>query len=196
MKENMKPKILAFSGSARKSSTNQQLVESAATLLRANGAEVTVINLGDFDIPMFNQDIEAKGIPSGVTKLKTLAIESDSLFVSSPEYNGSISPLLKNAIDWLSRPAPDEPRLAAYAGKSGAVVAASPGPMGGIRALPHVRQILSGLGLTLVPGQLALGNSGSAFNEDGTLTNERSAELLSRICSELVKLTTALNSVT
>ncbi|MDC1141973.1 NAD(P)H-dependent oxidoreductase [Planctomycetota bacterium] len=188
----MKPRILAFAGSGRKASFNGKLVQAGALLLNDAGAETTVINVKDFDIPLFDQDLEADGLPVGVLKLKTLAKDHDGYFISSPEYNGSLSPLLKNTIDWLSRPAPDEPRGAAFNGKTGAVVAASPGAMGGIRGLPHVRQILSGVGLTLVPAQLALGNAATAFSEEGSLTNERSAATLQRICTDLVKLTRAL----
>lgn len=191
----MSPRILAFSGSARQESANQQLVESAATVLRGLGADVTVINLRDFEMPLYNQDIEAEGFPDAVLKLKEIAKDHDGYLVSSPEYNGSISPLLKNAIDWLSRPAPDEPPMAAFAGKTGAIMSASPGPMGGIRALPHVRQIFSGLGITLVSGQLALGSSGSAFNEDGSLSVDRNASTLSKICQDLLDLTNGLKSV-
>ncbi|MCF6229156.1 MAG: NAD(P)H-dependent oxidoreductase [Planctomycetes bacterium] len=191
----MKSKILAFSGSARRGSANQQLVESAATVLRGLDADVTIINLRDFDMPLYNQDVEAEGFPDAVLKLKEIANDHDGYLVSSPEYNGSISPLLKNAIDWLSRPAPDEPRMAAFAGKTGAIMSASPGPMGGIRALPHVRQIFSGLGVTLVSNQLALGSSGSAFNEDGSLSADRNASTLSKICQDLLDLTNGLKSV-
>ncbi|MHC4842075.1 MAG: NADPH-dependent FMN reductase [Planctomycetota bacterium] len=191
----MKPKILAFSGSNRAGSHNHKLVQAAANLLAQSSAEVSVIKIVDFDIPLYSPDIESAGTPDGVYKLKELAKSHNGYFISCPEYNGSITPMLKNTLDWLSRPSPDEPRGAAYKGKTGAVVAATPGNMGGIRGLPHVRQIMLGLGVTLVPKQLALGNAAKAFDDDGNLAVERSADTLRQICTDLVNLTTALMSV-
>ena len=114
------PKILAFSGSARKDSYNQKLVKIAASGAEKAGAEVAVINLADFAMPIFNQDLEAaEGMPEKARQFKQLLIEHDGFLIASPEYNSAFSPLLKNAIDWASRRVGGEPPLVAYKGEGG-----------------------------------------------------------------------------
>ena len=99
------PKILAFSGSARKSSFNQKLVTIAAEGANAAGADITLINLADYPMPMFDEDLEAsEGMPAAARAFKQLLIDHDGLLIASPEYNSAFSPLLKNAIDWATRP--------------------------------------------------------------------------------------------
>ena len=168
------PRILAFSGSARQESYNQQLVQVAADGARTAGAEVTVINLRDYPLPLFDQDLEQKqGPPDNVPKLKQLFLQHDGLLISSPEYNSSITPLLKNTIDWVSRPAEGEPSLAAYRGKVAALMAASPGALGGLRGLVHVRSILSSIGVIVLPDQVAVPRAFEAFDESGQLKDEK-----------------------
>src|SRR5690242_17574775 len=105
-------KILAFSGSAREGSFNQQLVRIAADAARAAGAEVTELNFRDLPLPLYNQDLEAReGLPENVLKLKQLMKAHQGFLIACPEYNSSITPLLKNAIDWASRPEPGDPPL-------------------------------------------------------------------------------------
>ena len=114
----MMPRILAFASSTRRESFNKKLVAIAAQGAREAGAEVTLINLKDFPLPLFDQDLEAEqGIPENGKRLKKLFIDHDGLLIASPEYNGSFPAILKNAIDWVSRPAPGEPSLAAFRGK-------------------------------------------------------------------------------
>src|SRR5215471_4093780 len=139
----MKPRILAFAGSLRRESFNKKLVPIAVKGAREAGAEVTLIDLKDFPLPLFDQDLEAEqGMPQNGAKLKRLFIEHDGLLISSPEYNSSITGVLKNAIDWVSRPAPDEPSLVAFRGKVATLMSASPGALGGLRGLVHLRSIL------------------------------------------------------
>lgn len=141
-------KILAFSGSARENSYNQKLVKIAALGASKVGAEVTVINLADYPLPLYNADLEKEqGLPENAKKLKQLMLEHDGLLIASPEYNSAFSALLKNTIDWMSRAessdeSSDEKPLAAYQGKVAAIMAASPGALGGIRGLVFLRNKL------------------------------------------------------
>lgn len=164
------PKILAFSGRARKNSYNQQLVRIAAQGAEAAGAEVTVINLGDFPMPIFNQDDEAAhGLPEAAREFKKLLVEHAGFLIASPEYNSAFSPLLKNAIDWASRREGDEAPLLAYRGKVAAIMAASPGALGGLRGLVFLRLLLSNLGVTVLPEQQAIVHADKAIHPDGYL---------------------------
>src|SRR5271163_4547880 len=127
----MMPRILAFAGSPRRESFNKKLVSIAAKGAREAGAEVTLIDLKDFPLPLFDQDLEAEqGMPENGKKLKKLFIDHDGLLIASPEHNGSFPAILKNAIDWVSRPAPGEPSLAAFRGKVATLMSASPGALG------------------------------------------------------------------
>lgn len=167
------PGILAFAGSARQDSYNKQLVRVAAAAAERAGASVTVLDLRDFPLPLFDEDLERdSGAPENAKRLKQLFLEHDGLLIASPEYNSSLSPLLKNTIDWVSRPVPGEPRLAAYVGKVASLMSASPGALGGLRGLVHVRSILSSIGVTVLPGQVAVGQAFQAFDADGSLKDE------------------------
>lgn len=163
-------KILAFSGSARKDSYNQRLVKIAADGARNAGAELSVINLADFEMPLFNEDLEkSEGMPVPSRAFKQLLIDHDGFLIASPEYNSAFSPLLKNAIDWASRREGDESPLLAYRGKFAAIMSASPGALGGLRGLVFLRLLLSNIGVTVQPGQQAIPNAATAFNDDGSL---------------------------
>jgi chromate reductase len=128
-------KLLMFAGSARKASTNKQLAALAAITAKEAGAEVTLIDISDFDMPIYNGDIEAAtGLPESAKRLKQLFVEHDGFFIASPEYNSSISALLKNALDWISRPhTKNEPGLWAFNGKVAAIGSVAPGALGGLR---------------------------------------------------------------
>ena len=168
------PRIVAFAGSARKDSFNVKLVKVAAEGARAAGAEVTVLDMRDFPMPLFDQDLEAAGgTPDNAGKLKKIMLAHDGFLIASPEYNSSITPLLKNAIDWVSRADDDHKALAAYKGKVGAVMSASPGRLGGLRGLVHLRSILSNIGVLVIPDQVAVGEAYVAFDDGGALVDER-----------------------
>lgn len=168
------PRILAFAGSARMESYNYRLVRIAAEGARSAGADVTVLNLKDYPLPLFDEDLEQEqGPPENATKLKQLFLAHDGLLIASPEYNSSITPLLKNTIDWVSRPAEGEASLAAYQGKVAALMAASPGGLGGLRGLVHVRSILSNIGVIVLPDQIAVSRAFEAFGDDGQLNDEK-----------------------
>ena len=170
----MKPRILAFAGSLRRDSFNRKLVPIAAKGAREAGAEVTLIALKDFPLPLFDQDLEAEqGMPENGKKLKQLFIDHDGLLIACPEYNSSITAVLKNTIDWVSRPAPGEPSLVAFRGKVATLMSASPGALGGLRGLVHVRSILGNIGVIVLPDQLAVPKAYEAFEADGSLKDPK-----------------------
>ena len=168
------PRILAFAGSTRKDSFNKKLVRIAAQGAEVAGATVTLIDLKDFRLPLFDQDLEAaEGPPEAATKLKRLMAKHDGFLIASPEYNSSLSPVLKNAIDWVSRAGPGETPLAAFKGKVVALMSASPGGLGGLRGLVHLRSILGNIGVIVLPDQIAVPTAHEAFGPDGALTDSK-----------------------
>ena len=171
-------KILAFSGSCRAGSLNDKLLQQACQAAIDTGAEVTHINLGDYPLPIYGQDVEEQGFPENATKLKELFKQHSALSLACPEYNSSITPLLKNTIDWVSRPGGDSGPLEAFADKTACLIAASPGALGGLRGLRHVREILSNIRVLVVPNQFALTSAAKAFGGDGSLADEKQAERL------------------
>jgi NAD(P)H-dependent FMN reductase len=169
-----KPRILAFAGSARRESFNKKLIAIAVAGARQAGADVTLIDLGDYQMPLYNGDLEAaNGLPATAVELKQLFLDHNGLLLSCPEYNSSITPLLKNSLDWVSRPLPGEGELAAYKGKVAGLVSASPGRLGGLRGLVHVRSILGNIGVIVLPDQAAVSEAHEAFTDDGRLKDER-----------------------
>ena len=170
----MPPRILAFAGSLRKESFNKKLAAIAVSGARKAGAEVAFINLEDIPLPLFDQDLESEqGMPENGARLKKLFIDHDGLLIACPEYNSSITAVLKNAIDWVSRPAPGEPSLVAFRGKVATLMSASPGALGGLRALVHVRAILGNIGVIVLPDQIAVPKAHEAFNADGSLRDPK-----------------------
>ena len=166
------PRILAFAGSARQQSLNKKLVQVAAQGARQAGAEVTVLDLRDYPLPLYDGDIEAgEGVPDNVRRLRRLMLDHQGFLIASPEYNGSVSPLLKNLIDWCSRPVDGEDGLAPYRNKVVVLMSASPGGFGGLRALPHLRTVLSGIGAIVLPDQVAVPKAHEAFAPQGGMTN-------------------------
>jgi chromate reductase, NAD(P)H dehydrogenase (quinone) len=165
------PKILAFAGSARKDSYHKKLVKVAASGAVSAGAKVNIIDLADFAMPLFDQDLEHyQGMPATARTFKNLLIEHDGFLIASPEYNGAFSALLKNALDWASRAeSPTEPKLQAFQGKVAAIMATSPGALGGIRGLMMLRILLSNIGVVVLPQQQAIPFAHKAFTEDGML---------------------------
>jgi chromate reductase len=164
------PKILALAGSTRQDSFNFRLLQLAATGASRAGADVSIVNLRDYPLPIFDEDLERiSGTPQNVSRLQQLFLEHHGLLIASPEYNGSLSPLLKNTIDWVSRPIPNHPPLAAYQGKVAGLLSASSGGLGGLRGLVHVRAILGNIGVIVLPQQFALGKAGEAFDLQGNL---------------------------
>lgn len=169
------PRILAFGGSLRRESYNQKLAAVAAAGAREAGADVTLVSLRDYPMPVFDEDLEAEsGMPESAKTLKALFAEHDGLIIASPEYNSSVTAALKNAIDWVSRTSTeDEPSLSALSGKSAIILSASPGGLGGIRGLVHLRSILGNIGITMLPDQMAIPKAYEAFAGDGSLSDAK-----------------------
>ena len=168
-------RILAFAGSTRRDSFNDRLVRIAEAGAVDAGAAVTHVNLRDYRLPLFDADAESvDGKPDSAKALKQLMIDHDGFLISAPEYNSSITGVLKNAIDWVSRPDDgDESPLVAFRGKVVTLMSASPGALGGLRGLVHVRSILDSLGCLVLPEQVAIPKAHAAFTEDGALIETR-----------------------
>ena len=183
------PKLVAFAGSTRTASFNKKLVAFAADAARAAGAEVTVVDLRDLALPLFDEDLEAaSGLPEGAKKFKALLRASDGFLIASPEYNSSITAALKNALDWASRAeSDDEPPLAAYKGKVAALMATSPGALGGLRGLVTLRSILGNIGVIVLPDQVCISTAHEAFDEAGKLKDERKGKQVTALANSLVE---------
>jgi len=188
-------KVLAFAGSLRSGSFNKKLVQAAAQIARKAGAEVTVVDLRDFNMSLYDGDDEAdSGIPEGALRFKQVISSHDALLISAPEYNSSISGVLKNAIDWASRKGPGEAPLQSLSGKVAGLLSASPGGLGGVRGLVTVRSILSNLNLLVIPEQFALVRSHEAFDESGNLKDPKQMAAVEKVVNRLVEVTTKLKA--
>lgn len=189
------PRILAFAGSTRNDSFNALLVRVASAAAREAGADVTDINLRDFSMPLLDQDFEAEhGKPDAAKRLTQLMVEHEGFLIASPEYNSSISGVLKNTIDWVSRPDDENSApLAAFQGKVVTLMSASPGGLGGLRGLVHVRSILGNLGCIVLPDQVAISSAHQAFNEDGTLADEKQQQRIASLGTTLTETLTKLH---
>lgn len=191
----MTPKILAFAGSTRTDSFNKKLVKVATDGARDAGAEVTVIDLRDFPMPVYDGDLEQRdGLPPAARKLKDLMLSHQGFLISSPEYNSSISGVLKNTIDWTSRQSEGEVPLACFKNKVAGLMSASPGGLGGLRGLVHVRAILENIGVLVIPEQMAVAKAHESFNADGSLKDKKQEELVKKIGAGVTKLLMKLNS--
>ena len=170
-------KLLVFAGSTRQQSYNRQLARAAADMARSQGADVTLLELGSLDIPLYNADLESQGTPPDVIRLKQLMLEHPGWVICSPEYNGSYTALLKNTLDWASSPVKNDPEwsqgMRSFNGKVVGLLSASPGALGGLRSLGNLAPLLRNLQCWVAPQQFALGQAGSAFDAHGQLIDEK-----------------------
>ena len=186
------PRVLVFAGSTRAGSLNRKLARAAASAFEKQGLEVTLADLREFPMPIYDGDLEASaGMPPSARAFKSLMRSHDAMAIASPEYNGSFAALLKNAIDWATRPEPGEPRLAAFQGKKAAIFSASPGARGGQRGLRHLRELLEMLHVEVLPAQLTVGSAGEAFDSDGNLSRAEDRAALDSLAADLAR---ALNA--
>ncbi|MBS1795606.1 MAG: NAD(P)H-dependent oxidoreductase [Acidobacteria bacterium] len=183
------PKILAFAGSLREHAYTKRVVKVAAAGAEKAGARVDFIDLRDFPMPIYDADLQAAGFDENALKFQRLLSEYKGFLICSPEYNGSLSGALKNALDWASR-ASDEFKMGeVFGGKVVAIMTASPGGFGGIRCLGHLRSILSVLGMNVLPSEIAVGKVGEMFDGDGAeMTDERMRHLLENLGAALVDM--------
>jgi len=192
---NTKIRVALISGSLRRDSLNTKLVRFVGSTLNSqDGIEVDEISLHELDLPMFSEDLEAQGFPDSGVELKQRMIAADVVLIASPEYNGSFSGALKNAIDWASRPRDGEESLACFKGKVGGLLAASPGAIGGLRGLRHVRQVLTQLHMIVVPQEYALGVAHQAFDDAGQIKDERASGIAAGVGQAAVSLARALKN--
>ncbi len=183
-------KLLIFAGSTRQASFNRKLAQAAANQARAAGADVTLVELADFDIPIYNADLEAQGTPPDVMRLKQIMFEHPAWIICSPEYNGSYTALLKNTIDWASSPVKSDPAWQngskSFAGKVVGVLSASPGALGGLRSQSHLVPLLLNLQCWVAPKAFALGKAGEAFDASGKLISEFHVKQLQAVIDQVL----------
>ena len=173
------PKVALISGSLRKASFNTQLIGAAERVSTSLGMETTTVDLAHFNLPLYHQDLEADGkFPDAARALKTVLGKADAWIVSSPEYNGFISPLLLNAYTWCSRGDDSGTLYATFRGKVATILSCSPGAMGGLRTLNPHREILTNLGVNVLPQSIAIGGAFKAFDSEGNLVDEKQKAML------------------
>ncbi len=186
------PRILVFAGSARGGSLNKGLARVGERHVREAGGEATFIDLADYRMPLYDGDLEAReGMPEGARRLREVFLAHDALLVASPENNASVSAPLKNALDWVSRSVGDgkgaSSGLAPYRGKLAGLMSASPGQWGGTRGLPHLRQVLASLGVTVLGAQVSIPHADAAFDADGRLRDAHQDRLVATLARALVQ---------
>jgi NAD(P)H-dependent FMN reductase len=185
-KSQIYPRVLVFAGSTRSDSVNRKLAKVAAVQLEKAGVSATLVELRNYPMPIYEGDREAEeGAPAEVTAFQELMRSHDALVIASPEFNGSFSALLKNLVDWVSRPVAGEGPTALFRGKTAALLSASPGSGGGRRGLRHLRELLEMIGVTVIPQQLAVGRSADAFTDAGDLARPQDQQNLQLVLNEL-----------
>jgi chromate reductase len=181
-----RPRVLVFAGSTRADSFNRKLARATAEALERTEVEVTLADLRDYPMPLYDGDLEvAEGLPPRAKAFKELLRAHDAFVIASPEYNGSFPALVKNVIDWASRPEPGEKSLEVFRGKTAALVSTSPGPGGGVRGLRHLRELLEMIGVTVLATQVTIPRAGEAFRGDGNLVRPADIDAVGRVASEM-----------
>ena len=190
------PAILGFAGSTRKESYNKKLVQIALQGAEAAGARVTFLDLRDLPMPLYDGDLEeASGIPENARQFKALLKSHQGLLIASPEYNSSMSAVLKNAIDWASRPEDGEAPLACFNDKVCALMSTSPGALGGLRGLVPVRMLLGNIGVLVLPDQMAIPKAMEAFTPEGALNDPRQQAGILALGADVAKMLHRLHAV-
>lgn len=180
--------VLAFAGSTRDDSINKKLLVEAADIAKQAGAKVTVINLKDYPMPFYDGDLEAnKGLPPKAKELRQLMMQSNVILIASPEYNGSLSGVLKNTIDWATRNEAGDGTREAFLGKKFVLLSASPGQTGGARGLEHLRTILTNVGGVVATDQIVVPDAFNAFNEQGKLKDKQLSDKLKQVIQTAVR---------
>jgi NAD(P)H-dependent FMN reductase len=175
-------KILSFAGALRADSCNKKFAKEALRLAKAAGANGEFVDLKDYPMPPYDGDIEtATGIPDATLQLGKKIADSDAIILSTPEYNGGMPGILKNVVDWLSRAKP-----MTLANKHLLLLAASPGALGGVRSLWHTRQPFEVLGVHVYPNMMGLPNAYTAFDDQGRLKDDKTAERLQKLVEQFV----------
>lgn len=180
------PSVAFLSGSTRSGSFNTSLIIAAERIASNLGASTNIIDLSSYNLPLYNQDLEASGgMPPAAVELKSVLADQDAWVISTPEYNGFPTPLLVNTFTWLSRGDPQGQMYATFANKSAIVLSASPGAMGGMRAINPTRTLLTNLGVNVLAPSAAVGGAFKAFDEEGNLTDERQKRMVEAAMTSL-----------
>ena len=194
----MSIKILGFAGSTRSESFNKRIVKIALAGAAKKGAETTFLDLKSLQMPLYDGDLEASsGLPETARTFRDALIAADGIIIASPEYNGAPSAVLKNAIDWSTRPDPEsphQPSLVAWKGKVAAMMSCSPGRLGGLRGLSHLRLILSGIGTLVLPTQVTVSAIHEELHEEGHLIDQKLHDQVEALGAELLRVTNAVRS--
>lgn len=187
-------KLLVFAGSLRHDSYNRILARLVARLAEKRGMEITLVDLAKFPLPLYDGDLEvAQGVPNNALKLKELFIAHEGFLIAAPEYNGSIPPLLKNTLDWVSRPLPEQSGYKPFAGKAAGLLSASPGALGGMRGLRHLRDVLTVLKVIVVPEQASISAADQAFDDAGELKDPRATQRVVDLVVEVERMARLLH---
>lgn len=180
--------LLILAGSTRAQSFNRRLASVAAECARTEGAAVTLLELSDYELPLYNGDLETRGVPEAVVRLKEIFYAHPACIICSPEYNGGLTGVLKNTIDWVSRPIAGDPAwsngLKPFAGKVVGIMSASPGALGGIRSLAQLDLLMTNLQCWVAPRRFGLSKAGEAFDAQGQLSNEASHKAVQAVVEQ------------
>ncbi|GHC66985.1 NADPH-dependent FMN reductase [Limoniibacter endophyticus] len=189
----MSVRILVFAGSLRTGAYSGLTADAAQAALAAEGAEVTRISLADYVLPIMDQDLEAEeGLPRAAIALARQFAGHDGFLIASPEYNGSMPPLLKNAIDWVSRVEGHDPKIKPFDDKVAALCSSSPGKLGGMRGLVHLRAVLNACNVEVIARQCSISRASQAFDADGTLREEADRKAIRLVARRLVDYAAAI----
>ncbi|MCB2202300.1 NAD(P)H-dependent oxidoreductase [bacterium] len=189
-----KPNILVLAGSLRSGSFNKKVARIAAAEADKAGAETTYVDLKDFPLPLYDGDLENDhGLPENARKLKDMFIAADGIVIVSPEYNHSIPAVLKNVIDWLSRPAEGYANYSGFEHTVFALMSVSGGGFAGVRVLPDLRKVLSALKGLVLPEQVNIPNGGKAFDDNDQLKDEKQQAAVRRLTATLIKVVQSLS---
>ncbi|MER8379365.1 MULTISPECIES: NADPH-dependent FMN reductase [unclassified Mesorhizobium] len=190
------PKILVVAGSVRSGAYSARTADVAQKELAMQGAEVTRISLADYPLPILDQDLEKEeGIPEDAVKLGRMIAAHDGLLIATPEYNGSIPPLLKNTIDWVSQLRKDGGRtFRPLAGKVAGLCSSSNGPFGGIRCINHLRAVLVRCRMEVVTPECSVPEGGNAFDDEGNFRDERLRQSMEHLCRTLIETSRMLST--
>lgn len=190
----MSVSLLVVPGSTRKAAFSKQLARAAVAAAEGLGAKPTLVDLADYAMPLYDGDLEDReGVPEGAVRLRERIVAHDALLFVSPEYNASVPAVFKNTIDWLSRP-DARSKQRAFRGQVAGLLSSSPGALGGLRGLVHLRQILMNVGLLVPTEQFALSAANQAFDDQGALKDERQQAGVAKVITAVVRLTRALAS--